>query len=72
MGLPLARRLVAAGYDVGGFNRSPGSGGVVCRRRRSSVNSIGAAVEGADIVMHGVLPDSPDVESVIFEAGWRA
>jgi len=68
MGLPMARRLVAAGYEVIGFNRSPARAELFVAAGGSSVNSIGAAVEGADIVIT-MLPDSPDVESVIFGAG---
>lgn len=68
MGLPMARRLVAAGYDVIGYNRSPARAELFVAAGGASVNSIGAAVEGADIVIT-MLPDSPDVESVIFGAG---
>ena len=67
MGLPMARCLVAAGYDVIGFNRSPARAELFVAEGGSSASSIGAAVEGADFVIT-MLPDSPDVESVILGA----
>lgn len=64
MGLPMATNLVAAGYDVVGFNRSEG------KRRRfealggRAADRLGDALDGAEVVIT-VLPDAPDVEAVV-------
>ncbi|GAB3429573.1 NAD(P)-dependent oxidoreductase [Flindersiella endophytica] len=65
MGLPMARNLVAAGFDVVGYNRSAekierfvSSGG------GRGASSIAEAVAGASVVVT-MLPDSPDVEAVM-------
>jgi len=64
MGAPMAANLVAAGFDVTGYNRSPHKveGLVTAGGRRAE--SIADACSGADVVIT-MLPDSPDVESVV-------
>jgi 2-hydroxy-3-oxopropionate reductase len=66
MGLPMARNLVAAGFDVVAYNRSPSkidrfvstSGG------GRGASSIAEAVGEASVVVT-MLADSPDVEAVL-------
>jgi 2-hydroxy-3-oxopropionate reductase len=58
MGAPMAENLVKAGYDVVAHTRRP---------KRSSarlVASVAEATRGADVVIT-MLPDSPDVTSVV-------
>jgi 2-hydroxy-3-oxopropionate reductase len=69
MGMPMARNLVAAGFDVVAYNRSPAkveqfvssSGG------GRGAASIVEAVTGASVVVT-MLPDSPDVEAVVLSS----
>lgn len=64
MGGPMARHLVAAGHDVVGFNRSPEKTRPLVDAGGRAAGSVAEAVEGADVVAL-MLPDSPDVESVL-------
>jgi 2-hydroxy-3-oxopropionate reductase len=61
MGRPMAANLARAGFDVRGYNRSPRTADGV-----TMVESVAAAVEGADVVAT-MVPDSPDVEAVMSE-----
>jgi 2-hydroxy-3-oxopropionate reductase len=63
MGAPMARNLVAAGYELTFHNRSP--------RELEGATGVGApraVAERSDIVIT-MLPDSPDVEDVVLGAG---
>ena len=64
MGAPMAANLIDAGYDVVGFNRSPGKVETHVARGGRGASSIAAAVEGADVVLT-VLPDTPDVDLAV-------
>lgn len=63
MGAPMAAKLVAAGYDVIGFNRSPGPMRSLEDAGGRAAGSAAALAREAEIVIM-VLPDSPDVETV--------
>lgn len=67
MGAPMAANLVKAGFDVVGHTRrAAGTDRLVAAGGRRA-GSVAAATEGADVVIT-MLPDSPDVESVILGA----
>ncbi|MCE3552787.1 2-hydroxy-3-oxopropionate reductase [Pseudonocardia sp. RS11V-5] len=63
MGLPMARNLVDAGYDVVGYNRSAAKVQALADAGGRGAESVAEAVSGADVVIT-MLPDSPDVEQV--------
>jgi 2-hydroxy-3-oxopropionate reductase len=64
MGAPMARNLVAAGYDVIGFNRTPEkTARLVEVGGRAATSAAGAAAEATTVIT--MLPDSPDVEEVV-------
>jgi 2-hydroxy-3-oxopropionate reductase len=65
MGGPMAANLVKAGYDVVGYNRSPGKVERLREQGGRGAASLAEAVRDADVVLT-VLPDSPDVEAVVF------
>lgn len=60
----MAANLQRAGYDVVGFNRTPGKAAALIDVGGSERQSIAEAVAGADVVIT-MLPDSPDVTSVL-------
>lgn len=64
MGGPMAANLVAAGYDVIGYNRSPEKIGRLTECGGRAADSVRGAVKDADVVIT-MLPDSPDVEAVV-------
>ncbi|NED96506.1 2-hydroxy-3-oxopropionate reductase [Phytoactinopolyspora alkaliphila] len=64
MGAPMAANLVAAGFDVTGYNRTPAKAEPLVEAGGSAAPSVADAVRGADVVIT-VLPDSPDVEAVV-------
>jgi 2-hydroxy-3-oxopropionate reductase len=64
MGAPIAANLVAAGFDVIGYNRSQGKIDALVERGGRGASSVAEAVKGADVVVT-MLPDSPDVEQVV-------
>ncbi|GAA3757938.1 2-hydroxy-3-oxopropionate reductase [Salinactinospora qingdaonensis] len=68
MGLPMAVNLSSAGFDVTGYNRSPHKAQALAQRGGQAASSIAAAVDGADAVIT-MLPDSPDVETVLLGEG---
>jgi 2-hydroxy-3-oxopropionate reductase len=68
MGYPMARNLLAGGFDVIGYNRSQGKTDRFSRDGGRAAASVADAVSGADIVIT-MLPDSPDVRSVLCEPG---
>ncbi|MDR2998531.1 MAG: 2-hydroxy-3-oxopropionate reductase [Microbacterium sp.] len=64
MGLPMAKNLVTAGYDVTGFNRSPEAIDKLVAAGGKGATSIADAVKDADVVIT-MVPDSPDVAGVV-------
>ncbi|WP_110048087.1 2-hydroxy-3-oxopropionate reductase [Nocardiopsis sp. L17-MgMaSL7] len=64
MGAPMALNLVRAGFDVVGYNRSAAKREALERSGGRAASSVAEAVAGADVVIT-MLPDSPDVESVV-------
>ena len=67
MGAVLAERLVAAGYDVCGFDISPEARLRFTRAGGRAVTSSTAAIAGADAVVL-CLPDAAAVEQVVLDA----
>lgn len=68
MGAPMARNLLAAGFDVIGVNRSPGRVSEFVRAGGRAAAGLPDAVEAADVVVT-MLPDTPDVEQVMTGPG---
>ena len=64
MGAPMAANLVAAGFDVVGYNRSPAKVERLVARGGRGAASVAEAVSDAGVVLT-VLPDSPDVAAVV-------
>ena len=64
MGGPMARSLLRAGFDVIGFNRSRAKVDRLVADGGRGAADVHEAVRAADVVLT-VLPDSPDVESVV-------
>ncbi|MFC4137983.1 MULTISPECIES: 2-hydroxy-3-oxopropionate reductase [unclassified Microbacterium] len=64
MGLPMAKNLVNAGFDVTGFNRSPEAIEKLVAAGGKGATSIVDAVKDADVVVT-MVPDSPDVAGVV-------
>ncbi|WP_188551611.1 2-hydroxy-3-oxopropionate reductase [Sediminivirga luteola] len=63
MGMPMARNLLAAGFEVTGHNRSAGKIAQFEEDGGRGAQSLAEAVSGADAIIT-MLPDSPDVEAV--------
>ena len=68
MGGPMAGHLVAAGFDVVGFNRTPDKVAKLVERGGRGATSIAEAVKDADVVAV-MVPDSPDVREVLAGEG---
>ena len=64
MGGPMAANLLKAGYDVVGFNRSRPAVDRLVEQGGRGASTVAEAVRDADVVLT-MLPDSPDVESVV-------
>ncbi|WP_102158572.1 2-hydroxy-3-oxopropionate reductase [Zhihengliuella halotolerans] len=64
MGLPMAKNLVAAGFSVAGYNRSPEKTAELVAAGGTAAGTIGEAVADADVIIT-MVPDSPDVEGVV-------
>jgi 2-hydroxy-3-oxopropionate reductase len=64
MGSPMAIGLVHAGYAVTGYNRSPEKLTPLVHAGGKAADSVAEAVANADVVIT-MLPDSPDVETVV-------
>jgi 2-hydroxy-3-oxopropionate reductase len=64
MGLPMAKNLVDAGFDVRGFNRTPAKAETLAEAGGTAASTIAEAVEPADVIIT-MVPDSPDVEDVM-------
>lgn len=71
MGGPMAANLVAAGFEVIGYNRTPAKTERLAERGGRAAGSVAEAVRDADIVAT-MLPDSPDVRAVLAEVFERA
>jgi 2-hydroxy-3-oxopropionate reductase len=67
MGAPMAGHLIAAGYQLFVHTRAPVPEPVASSRATQCVNARGVA-ERADIVFV-MVPDTPDVEAVLFDDG---
>ncbi|PRX96622.1 2-hydroxy-3-oxopropionate reductase [Allonocardiopsis opalescens] len=68
MGAPMAANLVRAGFDVVGYNRTAARTDALVAAGGRAAPSAAEAAEGADAVIT-MLPDSPDVESVVLGEG---
>ncbi len=64
MGAPMAANLVRAGFHVVGYNRSPEKLRGLAALGGETADTVAAAVADADVIVT-MLPDSPDVESVV-------
>lgn len=64
MGLPMAKNLVNAGFQVTGYNRSPAKAQELASAGGQAASSIPEAVKDADVVIT-MVPDSPDVIDVV-------
>src|SRR5215831_67662 len=64
MGKPMARNLLAAGFDVTVHSRSPGPVDEVVADGASRASSPAEVARASDVVIT-MLPDTPDVESVL-------
>lgn len=63
MGLPMAKNLVTAGFEVTGYNRSPEKAEELASAGGRAAASIAEAVKDADVIIT-MVPDSPDVQEV--------
>jgi 2-hydroxy-3-oxopropionate reductase len=68
MGSPMATNLAAAGFEVWGFSRNMSKVSLVADKGVRSAESLQELVENSDVVIT-MLPDSPDVESVVLGDG---
>ena len=68
MGAPMAANLFKAGFDVTGYNRSPAKVEQLVAAGGRGAADIAEAVRNADVVAT-MLPDSPDVRSVLAGRG---
>ncbi|GAB3278016.1 2-hydroxy-3-oxopropionate reductase [Sinomonas notoginsengisoli] len=64
MGLPMAVNLVKAGHTVTGYNRSEDKVNKLVAEGGKGASSVADAVKDAEVVIT-MVPDSPDVESVV-------
>jgi 2-hydroxy-3-oxopropionate reductase len=63
MGQPMSERLIKAGHDVIGFNRSRGAVDRLIAAGGEGASSVAEAVRGAEVIIT-MVPDSPDVEGL--------
>ena len=68
MGLPMAKNLVDAGYDVVGHNRSAEPTEELVEYGGEDGGSPAGVAERSDVVLL-CLPDSPDVENIVLGTG---
>lgn len=64
MGLPMAKNLMSAGFNVTGYNRSEAAVNALAEAGGSMAASIAEAVAEADVIIT-MVPDSPDVQDVV-------
>ncbi|MGH3493893.1 MAG: NAD(P)-dependent oxidoreductase, partial [Sciscionella sp.] len=65
MGGPMAANLIAAGFGVTGYNRSSAKVDTLVGHGGTAAASVAEAVTDADVIIT-MLPDSPDVQAVMF------
>ena len=68
MGMPMARNLMRAGYELIVFNRSPGKAREVAREGAGVAGSVGEVAEESDAIIT-MLPGPPEVEAVVAGEG---
>jgi 2-hydroxy-3-oxopropionate reductase len=68
MGSPMSTHLARAGFDVVGFNRTPEKAAALVEAGGKAAASIAEAAGGADVIAL-MLPDTPDVVTVLTEPG---
>lgn len=68
MGMPMARNLMRAGYELIVFNRSPGKAREVAREGAGVAGSVGEVAEESDVIIT-MLPGPPEVEAVVAGEG---
>jgi 2-hydroxy-3-oxopropionate reductase len=68
MGSPMSINLERAGFDIVGFNRTPEKAAALAEAGGKAAASIAEAVSGADVIAL-MLPDTPDVVTVLTEPG---
>jgi 2-hydroxy-3-oxopropionate reductase len=68
MGSPMAVHLAGAGFDVAGFNRTAEKAAALVEAGGTAAGSIAEAVADADVIAL-MLPDTPDVVTVLTEPG---
>ncbi len=64
MGMPMARNLMLAGYELIVFNRSLGKAGELAQEGAKVAGSLGEVAEESDVVIT-MLPGPPEVETVV-------
>lgn len=64
MGLPMAKNLINAGFNVTGYNRSQDKIDALVQAGGNGATSIADAVKDADVIIT-MVPDSPDVAGVV-------
>jgi len=65
MGLPMARNLLKAGYSVCALNRSPEKVRTLVAEGATTAANPGAVAKASEVLIL-MLPDTPDVENVVF------
>jgi 2-hydroxy-3-oxopropionate reductase len=68
MGRPMAANLLKAGFSLAVHDLDPASVGALVAQGARQAGSIAAVGAGADVVVT-MLPDTPDVEAVLFGSG---
>jgi 2-hydroxy-3-oxopropionate reductase len=68
MGAPMSRNLLRAGFEVVGYSRSPQPVRDFVAAGGLGADSLAEAVKAADVVVT-MVPDSPDVQSVLAGTG---
>ncbi len=68
MGLPMTRRLLAAGHEVTVWNRSPEKTEAALAAGAKAAASPQAVAEASEIVF-ACVTDAPAVEAILFDAG---
>ncbi|MDF1480011.1 NAD(P)-dependent oxidoreductase [Leifsonia sp. H3M29-4] len=71
MGMPIVKRLLAAGYQVTGFDVAPEARAALAAAGGRTVETLGEVVEGADALIL-MLPDSTVVGRVMSDPALRA
>ena len=64
MGMPMARNLMRAGYELMVFNRSPGKARELAQEGARVAGSLGEVADESDVVIT-MLPGPPEVEAVV-------